>query len=138
MPTTHRAHFTGRPWLASLCVAAGLAGCSSPPRPNAQLAVGAASVEAAQAAGASEGAQIDLNSAQVKLSRAQAAERAGDRVLARRLAEEADADAQVARSRADAEKSRKAADEIDASLRTLRQELNRPAGRPGTAPAANQ
>lgn len=121
MPSPHHA----RPWLAGLCLAAGVSACSSPPRPNAQLAVGQASVEAAQGAGASEGAQIDLNSAQDKLTRAQAAERAGDRVLARRLAEEADADAQVARSRADAEKSRKAADELDASIRALRQELTR-------------
>lgn len=114
-----------RSMLTGACAVAMLAGCSSPPVPREQLAVGQSSVDAAQSAGASELAPVELNRAREKLAQAQAAVRDKHLVAARRLAEQADADAQVARTRANAERSRRAAEEVMASLRTLRQQLDK-------------
>lgn len=111
--------------VTGACAMGALAGCSSPPLPREQLAVGQASVESAQSAGANELAPVELNRAREKLAAAKAAARDRQMLVARRLAEEADADAQVARSRATAERSRKAAEEVTASLRTLHQQLDR-------------
>lgn len=107
------------------CAVGALAACSSPPVPREQLAVGKASIEAAQTAGAAELAPVELNMARDKLGQANAALHEKKYVEARRLAEQADADAQVARSKATAERSRKAAEEVSASLRTLRQQLDK-------------
>jgi hypothetical protein len=139
-----------RSWLAGACAVAALAGCSSPPVPRAQMAVGTSSLEAAQTAGAAELAPVELNRAREKLTQAQMAVRDRKYDEARILAEQADVDAQVARSRANAERSRRAAEEVSASLRTLRQQLDRsgdtslmptaPAAGPGSlqpAPAIN-
>jgi hypothetical protein len=124
--------------LTGACAVGALAGCSSPPVPREQLAVGTASVEAAQSAGASELAPVELNQAREKLSLATAALRDKQLVAARRLAEAADADAQVARSKANAERSRRAADEVLAGLQTLRQQLDKTGNAKlmPTAPAA--
>ena len=120
--------------IAAVCAAA-LAACSTTSTaPNEQIALGSASIEAAQAAGAGQPGQPDLMQARDKLARAQAAARTGDNVKALRLAEEADVDAQVARSRVAADKSRRAAAELDASLAALRDELNRAATSPVTRP----
>lgn len=115
-----------RPALAAACVMACLAGCSSNKGPREQLAVSAATVDSAQTAGANELASVELTRARDKLAQAKIAMQDKNYVLARRLAEEADADAQVARSKANAERSQKAADEVTASLRTLRNELDKP------------
>ncbi|MFT3859563.1 MAG: DUF4398 domain-containing protein [Aquabacterium sp.] len=123
--------------LAGACAVAALAGCSSPPVPREQLAVGKASVEAAQTAGAAELAPVELTRAREKLAQAQIALRERNLDAARILAEQADADAQVARARANAERSRRAADEVSASLRTLRMQLDKgDTGLMPTAPAA--
>ena len=87
--------------------------------------MGKASVEAAQTAGAAELAPVELNMARDKLGQATLAMRDKKYIEARRLAEQADADAQVARTKATAERSRKAAEEVSASLRTLRQQLDK-------------
>lgn len=113
-----------RPLLTGVCAVAALAGCSSAPIPREQLAVGQSSVEAAQSAGAGELAPAELNRAREKLALAQTAVRDKQLVAARRLAEEATADAQVARARANAERSRRAAQEIMNSLASLRQQLD--------------
>ena len=112
-------------WLFAALCAMALAACSTTTAPTEQIALGNASIEAAQAAGVGQPGQPDLMQARDKLARAQAAARAGDNVKAMRLAEEADVDAQVARSRVAADKSRRAAAELDASLAALREELNR-------------
>ena len=122
------------PWLAATTLAATLAACSSTPAPNAHLALGSASIDAATAAGAGEPGQPDLVQARDKLARAQAAARSGDNLKAQRLADEAEVDAQVARSKVGAEKSRKAAAELDASIATLREEMNRATTSPVTRP----
>ena len=127
-----------RSMLAGACAVAALAGCSSPPVPKPQLAVGQASVEAAQTAGAGELAPVELNRAREKLALAQAAVKDKKYEQARVLAEQADVDAQVARTRAGAERSRRAAEEVTASLRTLREQIGRSSDESlmPTAPAA--
>ncbi|MGE5450767.1 MAG: DUF4398 domain-containing protein [Acidobacteriota bacterium] len=125
--------------MAGACLTgAALAGCSSQPVPNDRLAVGRSSIDAAQTAGASEMAPVELNRAREKLAKANEAVQKKDYVLARRLADEADVDAQVARSKANAQRSLRAADEVTAGLRTLRDQMNRSAdsGLMPTAPAA--
>ena len=121
-------------WPIAVVCAVALAACSTTTVPNEQIALGNASIEAAQAAGAGQPGQPDLMQARDKLARAQAAARAGDNIRAMRLAEEADVDAQVARSRVAADKSTRAAAELDASLAALRDELNRAATSPVTRP----
>ena len=121
-------------WPFAVLCAAALAACSTTTVPTEQIALGNASIEAAQAAGAGQPGQPDLMQARDKLARAQAAARAGDNVKAMRLAEEADVDAQVVRSRVAADKSRRAAAELDASLAALREELNRATTSPVTRP----
>jgi hypothetical protein len=115
-------------WPIAVACAAALAACSTTitTRPSEQLALGNASIEAAQAAGAGQPGLPDLMQARDKLARAQAAARAGDNIRAMRLAEEADVDAQAVRSRIAADKSRRAAAELDASLAALRDEMSRP------------
>jgi hypothetical protein len=127
-----------RPLLAGACAVAVLAGCSSTPVPRAQLAVGKASLESAQTAGAAEFAPVELNRAREKMAQAQIALNEERYEIARILAEQADADAKVAYSKANAERSRRAAEEINAGLRTLRQQLNSSgdAALMPTAPAA--
>lgn len=121
-----------------VCAVGALAACSSPPVPREQLAVGKASVEAAQTAGAGELAPVELNMAREKLGQATVALHDKQYVTARRLAEQADVDAQVARSKATAERSRRAAEEVSASLKTLRQQIDKSSetGLMPTAPAA--
>src|SRR5690606_34784493 len=113
-----------RSLLAGTCAVAVLAGCNSVPAPREQLAVGKASIESAQTAGAAELAPVELNRAREKFAQAQAAMKEERYEVARILAEQADADAKVAYSRANAERSRRAAEEINASLRTLRQQMD--------------
>jgi uncharacterized small protein (DUF1192 family) len=113
-------------WLAATSLAALLAACSTSASKE-QIALGTASIDAAQGAGAGEPGQADLTLARDKLARAQAAARSGDKVTAKRLAEEADVDAQAARTKVGSDKSRKAAAELDASIATLRDELSRTA-----------
>ena len=116
-----------QPRAALALCAAFLAACASTPAPREELAVARAAVDQAQASGASELAPLDLTAARQKLERANAALQAGDHLIARRLAEQAQADAQLAAARADAEKSRRAVAEVEASIRALRDELSRTA-----------
>lgn len=101
------------------------AGCASAPPPNEQLAVAAAAVDAARAAGAAEHAPVELNSARAKLEQARRLAQAREFAKARELAEQADVDAQVARSKAGAQRSQLAVAEVEEGLRMLRQELDR-------------
>lgn len=103
-----------------------LAACSSTPSADPALAAGAASVEAARAAGAPELAPVEMGSALTRLERARALANAGQREDAMRWAEQAQADALLARARADSERSRRALEQVQASTRSLREELARP------------
>jgi hypothetical protein len=84
-------------------------GCSTQPDrvPDSQVRMDLSSarlaIESAGQAGARDKAAVDLFRAKAKLARAREALLTGDRVWARRLAEEADIDARVAQARAEAE-----------------------------------
>jgi hypothetical protein len=107
------------------------AGCASTPPPTAQLAVAAASIDAARAAGAPQYAAAELNTAQAKLEQARRLVQSRQHGPARELAEQADADAQVARTKSQAERSRLAVTEVREGLRLLQEEAQR-----GTPPPA--
>lgn len=108
---------------ASLAALALLGACSSNP-PREEMAVGRAAVERASGPAASE-APLELASAREKIARANVAMTNKDYVLARRLAQEAEADAMLAEARARETRSDRALGEVRESLRVLRAELNR-------------
>ncbi len=110
-------------WLA-LALAATLAACSSVPPPREQMAVGRAAVERASGPAANE-APVELAAARDKIARANRAMAEQDYATARRLAEEAEADATLAEATARAKRSEKALNELRESIRVLRTELNR-------------
>jgi hypothetical protein len=118
----------------ALAAALGLlaAGCAGTVDAGPALAAGAASVEAAQAAGPEGIANRQLGAARAKLERAELLQRGGNGVDALRLAEQADLDAQLARATAGTERSQRSADAAQAALDALRAQL---APRPADAPA---
>lgn len=96
-----------------------IAGCAT--APTAQLAVSHRAIDDAKAAGAAQSAPLDLQRAEDKLSRGEAAAMAENNEQARRFAEEAEVDARLAAARARAERTRKAAAEVEKSIRALRE-----------------
>lgn len=104
-----------------------LGACATPPPPNEQLAVSAAAVQNATAAGAGELAPAELGLARDKLNRATQAAAAGEPERAMTLAQQAQADARLAQAKAEAAKSKKAADALDEAARALREEMARKA-----------
>lgn len=117
--------------IGSLSLAVLLSACASVPPPTEQLATGRSAVSSAQQAGAPQYAPVELAQARTKLQNAETAMRAEDFAVARRLAEEAAADASLAQARAGSARARQAAEQVDESIRTLRSELERsPAGAP--------
>ncbi len=110
-------------WTA-LAAAVALAACSSVPPPREQMAVSRAAVERASGPAAAE-APVELSAAREKLARANRAMAEEDYATARRLAEEAEADATLAEARARAKRSDTALNELRESIRVLRSELNR-------------
>lgn len=118
-----------RPLLAGTIVAAAvLTGCATRPAPTQEIATATASIEAARTAGAGETATVELNRAVDKLERARALSRDGQQVEARRLAEDANADAQVARAKAGAVSSQRGLVELRASVQSLRNDMARQDG----------
>lgn len=117
------------PVLVAAIAAASLLGACASKRPGVteQIGESRASIEAAQAAVGNE-SSAELASARLRLAQAQEAARHGDHSKARRLADEAEADAALARAKMSREKSEKAAAEIDKGLATLREELTRQQG----------
>ena len=107
------------------CFAVLLAACASVPPPTAQLAVANAAIDNAVGAGAPEFAPVELSSARNKMDLAATAMHREDHVLARQLAEEAQADARLAEKIAQAAKARKAAGVTQDDARVLREEINR-------------
>lgn len=100
-----------------------LAACSSPKPPAAEVAVGRASVERASVA-APEAAP-ELADARDKIARANVAMANKDYATARRLAEEADADARLAEAKARANRSETALAEVREGIRQLREQTAR-------------
>ncbi len=113
--------------LTGLLAAAGvvvLTACASTPPPTAQMAVARASVERATGPAAAE-APIEMAAARDKLNRANAALAAKDFPLAKRLAEEAEADATLAEARSRNVRSARALTEVRDGIRMLREEMSR-------------
>ena len=104
-----------------------LTACASVPPPTEQMAVSRAAVTDAQGAGAYEFAPVEMRTANEKLTRATAAMNQKDYVTARRLAEQAEADARLAAATANSAKAQRALDEVQASIRTLQNEITRQA-----------
>lgn len=108
----------------ALALAAGLAACSSMPRPTEQVELARAAVSQAQPVAVHDGAP-ELKTAQAKLARAEHAMRSGDYMSARILAEQAEVDAKYAWTLAENARMQRAAAEVDQSVKLLRQELDR-------------
>ena len=112
-------------WLAVAVAAFGIAACSSAPAPKEEMAVSRSAVERASTSAAADAPQ-ELADARAKLTRANEAMASKDYALARRLADEAQADAALADATARSTRSRRALDEVQASIRLLREQLTRP------------
>ena len=102
-----------------------MAGCASTPAPVGQMAVSREAISNASSAGANEFAPVQLNSAIEKMDSAERAMVKKDYVVARQLAEQAEADAQLAATMSRSAKAKKAADELQEGSRILRQEIER-------------
>jgi hypothetical protein len=108
---------------AALAIA--LAACATTAPPSAQMAVAEKSIHDAVSADAPQYSPVVLRSAQDKLDAARVAMNDADYGYARRLAEEAQADADLAATHARSVKAQRAAAEVQDSIRALRGELAR-------------
>ena len=122
---TRSPRLAGTPTRLAIAGAAllALAACSSPQPPAAEVAVGRASVERATAAAPE--APMEISSARDKIARANVAMANKDYATARRLAEEADADARLAEAKARASRSETALAEVREGIRQLREQTAR-------------
>lgn len=107
------------------CAAFVIAGCATIPPPTEQIAVSKSAIANAVSAGGSEYAPIEMKTAQEKMDRANRAMDKKDYEDARRLAEEAQADARLAEKKAEAGKAQKAAVVMQDDNRVLREEIDR-------------
>jgi Domain of unknown function (DUF4398) len=107
------------------CVAIFMAGCASIPPPTEQMAVSKSAIANAISAGGSEYAPVEIKTAQEKMDRANRAMQKEEFEDARRLAEEAQADARLAEKKAQSAKAQKAASVTQDDIRVLREEMNR-------------
>ena len=98
-----------------------LAGCSGNP-PTAQLAVATQALNAAETAGATEFAPVEMQSARQKMNSAEKAEFEKDYKKAKDLAEQAEWDARVAERKAQAAKVKRAVDDAQHGVEELRNE----------------
>ena len=105
-------------FLVSACASKGIA-------PTSQLAAARASIAQAESAGARDAAPLDLQSAQDKLRKAEAASRNEQFTQATRLAEEAEVDAELAERKARQAKAQAAATELGRGNEMLRNEADR-------------
>jgi hypothetical protein len=105
-----------------LAAAMTLGACASQPIPTASLATARSAITEAEAAGAMQGAPVELLSAREKLGHAQNAVSEEHYVAARRFAERAEADAILAERKTRAMKAERAAQELARSNDLLRRE----------------
>jgi len=106
-----------------------LAACTTAPVSKEQMAVARKAVE--RAGGTPEVAQwapIELDQARAKISQAEQAMNKMHYATARRLADEAEADARLAEAHAQAMKNQRAVAEVREALNSLREELARHPG----------
>lgn len=102
-----------------------LIGCSSAPRPDAEMALSRQAVQSAVAAGGAEYAPVELKTAQDKLRAADDAMKREDYVKARRLADEVTVDARLAESISQTAKAQAALTKAEKNQRALQQEIGR-------------
>ena len=117
----------GSPWRRAILgagITLGVAACAGDPAPDAEMARADLAVSQAEDANAGTHAPGPYALAQDKLERARAAVGDGDNLAARRLAEQAAADAQLAEAQARSEVARQNAAELRANIGTLRDELD--------------
>jgi hypothetical protein len=98
-----------------------LVGCAGNP-PTTQLAVATQAINAAETAGATEFAPVEMQSARKKMNAAEKAEFDKDYDKAKNLAEQAEWDARVAERKAQAEKVQRAVEDAQRSVEELRNE----------------
>jgi hypothetical protein len=110
---------------AIACAIGVVAGCASIPPPTEQIAVSRSAIANAVSAGGGEYAPVEMKSAQEKMERANRAMQKEEFEDARRLAEEAQADARLAEKKAQSAKAEKAASVTQDDIRVLREEMNR-------------
>ena len=104
----------------------GLAACATAvPPPDVQVGQASTAVTEAESLGAYEAAPVELQAARSKLDQAKKALQAEDNLTARRLAEEAMADANLAQAKAQTAKSRNSAAALKDGIKTLQQEVDR-------------
>lgn len=102
-----------------------LSACSSAPKPTSEMALAKSSVDRViSTPNTAQAAPVELQSARDKLLRAERAMANKDYVEARRLAQQAEADARLAESKASAATSRQALDEVRRANQALTNELN--------------
>jgi flagellar motility protein MotE (MotC chaperone) len=110
-----------RVFVAAAVIA--LAACASAPEPKEQMAVANSAVDSAT--GNAAEAPAELSTARDKLARANVAMARKDYVEARRLADEAAADAALAQATARTARSSRALTEVRESIQQLQTQLNR-------------
>jgi hypothetical protein len=131
MPTLSKARFRAGPSLPLLVAGALLApalmlgGCASTPEPVAEMATARSTVNSVEAVDVRQMAPVQLDRAQTKLERAEAALREENYDEARRLAQEAQADAQLAEALTEARIAQRNAEQIEQSIEILRREIER-------------
>jgi Domain of unknown function (DUF4398) len=105
-------------------IALALTACASVPAPKEQLAVSRSAIERANSTAATD-SPVELAAGRDKLARAELAMADKNYVLAKQLAEQAEADAVLAEALARSTRSERALAEVRESVRALREELNR-------------
>lgn len=104
----------------------GLTACGTKVQPpDVQVGQASTAVTEAESVGAYEAAPVELQAARDKLNQAKQAMQKEDNVTARRLAEEALADANLAQAKARTAKSRNSAASLKEGIQTLQQEVDR-------------
>ena len=110
--------------VATLALSLGACG-SSPKRPGTELAMTDAALQSAEVAGARQYAPIELRTAREKKEMADRKVGEEKYEAARRLTDQATADAELAAAKAEAEKSRLALREVQDGIQMMRQEIIR-------------
>lgn len=117
--------------LVTLGTALVLSACASTPPPKDELARADTAIKQAEQAGATEHAPVELREAKKQYDQASEILRKQDDdeyLQARRLAEKAVADAELAIALTRAKRAEAISGEVGKGVKTLQQELDRPAG----------
>ena len=120
--------------LAIIAAGLGLASCASEPPPP-QQAVTSSTLADAERAGAVQYAPVELNRARDELAQSQRANERGDRRVALRFAEKAEADAKLAAVKAQAAHAAEAVSALNRADTTIRTVAAPPAAPPPTGAA---